>query len=67
MRGQESNSLGPSSSSCPYSQTARKKGSAKFAPYTCGWHHADAGQASSEEGTLYEHLPHQDPFGHRRF
>ena len=37
----------------------------KIAPKTCGWHHAAVGQASSKEDNFYEHLPHQDPFGHR--
>jgi hypothetical protein len=32
--------------------SARQTGSRKFAPSTCGWHHADAGQASSEEETV---------------
>src|SRR5215217_7948682 len=31
------------------SWTSAFRGSRKFAPHTCGWHHADAGQASSEE------------------
>jgi hypothetical protein len=46
--------------------TSENTTSLKFAPGTFGWHHAAAGQASSEEDTLYEHLPHQGPFGHRR-
>src|SRR5215213_116058 len=41
--------------------------SLKFAPITCGWHHAPAGQASSKEDTFYEHLPNQDPSSYRRF
>src|SRR5215203_6504140 len=47
-------------------RSAWKGNSAKFAPRTCGWHHAPAGQASSKEDTFYEHLPHQDPSSYRR-
>src|SRR5829696_2173169 len=48
-------------------RSAWKGNSLKFAPNTCGWHHAPAGQASSKEDTFYEHLPNQDPSSHRRF
>jgi hypothetical protein len=47
-------------------RTSHKARSQKFAPGKCGWHYAAAGQASSEECTLYERLPHQGPCGHRR-
>jgi nucleotide-binding universal stress UspA family protein len=40
--------------------------SPRFASNTCGWHHTDAGQPSSEEDTFYEHLPNQDPSSYRR-
>src|SRR5215203_1819253 len=49
------------------SKQFRKVNSPKFAPNTCGWHHAATGQASSEEDTFYEHLSHQDPSSYRRF
>src|ERR687898_740911 len=48
-------------------QTTSPRSSKKVAPNTCGWHHADAEQASSEEDIYYEHLTHQGPRGHRRF
>jgi hypothetical protein len=48
-------------------QTTSPRSSKKLAPNACAWHHADAEQASSEEDTFHEHLPHQGPRGHRRF
>src|SRR5215208_5700614 len=48
-------------------RTTSPRSSKKVAPNTCGWHHADAEQSSSEEDNFYEHLPHQGPCSHRRF